>query len=134
MSNFRAEGCSGTGTRPSSSRDSEREYRRLTGPGGPATPQGTSRIAAVPSRCGLRTPAPTRSADPIGTARDLRETAESLYRSTEQTPISERARRNKLANLEAYDLIEVLGENRHREYQVRDSAVSSKLDIEAAVQ
>lgn len=72
------------------------------------------------------------------TPSDLHETYErlsdSLYRRTEQTPVSERARRNKLSKLEAYDLIEVLGENRHREYKVCDSAISSKLDIEAPAQ
>jgi len=56
-------------------------------------------------------------------------TAESLYRSTERTPIGERARRNKLSKLEAYDLIEVLGANRHREYRVCDRAVASDLEI-----
>lgn len=40
----------------------------------------------------------------------------------------------RFTRVEAYDLIEVLGENRHREYKVCDSAISSKLDIEAPAQ
>ncbi|MUV49291.1 Cdc6/Cdc18 family protein [Haloarcula sp. CBA1122] len=50
--------------------------------------------------------------------------ADDVYRGRGLTPISERSRRLKLSKLEDYELIDVEGENRHREYYVCDSRIS----------
>jgi len=55
--------------------------------------------------------------------------AESVYRGCDQTPIGKRARRNKLAKLQAYDLVNVVGENRDRVYRPCDETIHSPLEI-----
>jgi Cdc6-like AAA superfamily ATPase len=57
------------------------------------------------------------------------EVADDVYYGRERTPVSERARRTKLSKLEDYDLIKVVGENRHREYYVRDEEVGPPLAL-----
>ncbi|WP_253739098.1 hypothetical protein [Halohasta salina] len=53
-----------------------------------------------------------------------------MYANRNRVPVGQRARRNKLQKIEAYDLIEITGANRHREYQVVDETVSSAEDFE----
>ncbi|MFY4811612.1 Cdc6/Cdc18 family protein [Haloarcula sp. AONF1] len=55
--------------------------------------------------------------------------ADDVYRGRGQTPISERSRRLKLSKLEDYELIETEGENRHREYKIKDGSVTAKYKI-----
>ena len=50
--------------------------------------------------------------------------AEAVYSDRDRVPIGKRARRNKLRKLDEYDLIEIGGENRHREYCVVDPSVT----------
>jgi len=54
--------------------------------------------------------------------------ADQVYRGREKTPISKRARRMKLSKLVDYDLVEVRGENRHREYMICDERVESTIN------
>lgn len=51
--------------------------------------------------------------------------ADAVYQNRDRVPVGQRARRNKLRKLEEYGLIDIVGENRHREYRVIDEGVTS---------
>jgi Cdc6-like AAA superfamily ATPase len=57
------------------------------------------------------------------------ELAESLYFDRDLTPIGCRSRRNKLAKLQEYGLIDYEGPHQHRFYYVLDEAISSPVEI-----
>jgi len=55
--------------------------------------------------------------------------ADDVYRGRGLTPISERSRRLKLSKLEDYELIEVEGKNRHREYIPSYACVKTSIEV-----
>jgi hypothetical protein len=57
------------------------------------------------------------------------ELAESIYYGHELTPIGRRARRNKLAKLQEYDLIGAEGEPQNRIYYVLDETIAAPIEI-----
>lgn len=59
--------------------------------------------------------------------------ADDVYRGRDQTPIGERSRRNKLQKLRDYDLIDWDGENKYREFWVRDETLQSPIEVNAPV-
>jgi len=56
--------------------------------------------------------------------------AEERYTNRNRTPISQRGRRNKVRKLEEYDLIEIVGETRYREFRLVDETVTSTEEFE----
>jgi len=56
--------------------------------------------------------------------------SEDVYQGFAPTPISRRARRNKLAKLREYDLIEVEGSGIDRMYRVCDETIESPLSVD----
>jgi len=62
------------------------------------------------------------------------EIADSLYRGVDVTPISRRARRNKLAKLRDYDLAAYDGPDEHRRYKVVDKEASPLFEWQSQTQ
>ena len=56
------------------------------------------------------------------------ELSERVYYGHDLTPIGKRSRRNKLAKLQEYDLIEYEGPTQNRVYRVRDEAIEPPVD------
>jgi hypothetical protein len=56
--------------------------------------------------------------------------ADTVYENRDRVPVGNRARRNKLRKLNEYELIDIVGANRHREYRVVDETVTSTEDFE----
>jgi len=56
--------------------------------------------------------------------------ADDVFRGRDCTPISKRARRNKLRKLREYELVEWDGDNQHRVYCVTDTSVEAPLTLE----
>lgn len=59
------------------------------------------------------------------------EMSDAVYRGRQRTPIGRRARRDKLAKLREYDLIDVDGEGRGARYSVCDGSIRSPYDVGA---
>jgi len=57
------------------------------------------------------------------------EVADDVYRGRQRTPIGRRARRDKLAKLREYDLVDVDGEGKSAEYSVCDESIRPPYDV-----
>jgi Cdc6-like AAA superfamily ATPase len=67
---------------------------------------------------------------PAGELHDRYDVREDIYLGRERMPIGRRARRNKLAKLTEYELIEFEGDPQNRVYRVVDASVEPLLDLD----